>query len=290
MGNSMAPPSVFQALRGAPPSIDFWLPRCCALLATAIGPLPLVLDLRWNVSMASTGPVLWALSVALVVAAGLLAHRNNDRGLLRTLFVALLGGTLATNTYDTFRFSGFSGGVIAMDEAGDFGGRLTGQIAPGPMHHGSGSDHMGKSTHVGSGPGPSEAAHDTATQHAGAGMHAQSEPGGSQAMQGSGGEHATDSMDHEGKSAGQPNSVKTILIGYAWHIWAGVMFSLAFLILFSARHWWMPIPYMVLFIYPGMVFAMGADTTASFVWEAAGHAAFGATLGAVGWAYLSRAS
>ena len=249
-GRDTAVPSVFDALRSGVFGADFWLPRCCALLAAAIGPLPLVLDLRWSIAMASTGPVLWGISVALVVAAGVLAHRHNDRILLRTLFVALLGGTLATNTYDTFRFSGFSAGIIAMDEAGDFGGRLTGQIPPGPMHHGTGQHQTGTSM-----------------------------PAESSAMHGSDHDHA------EGKAA---TPVKTILIGYAWHIWAGIMFSLAFLVLFGARNWWLPIAYMLFFIYPGMVFAMGAHSTANFIWEAAGHAAFGATLGAVSWSYLSR--
>jgi hypothetical protein len=263
-GEPMAP-SAIDALRSGPFSIEWWLPRCCGLLAAAIGPLPLVLDLRWSVAMASTGPLLWGLSIALVVAAGILAHRSNDRILLRTLFAALLGGVLATNTYDTFRFAGFSAGIIAMDEAADFGGRLTGQIPPGPMHHGSGQHQSNTSMQTGSDHGPADAA--------------PRGPAGSPAMHGSGSEHA------EGKAA---SSVKTILIGYAWHIWAGVMFSLAFLILFGARNWWLPIPYMVLFIYSGMVFAMGAHSIASFIWEAAGHAAFGATLGAVSWAYLSR--
>lgn len=67
-----------------------------------------------------------------------------------------------------------------------------------------------------------------------------------------------------------------------------MMFSLGYLVLFGARRPSWAIPYMVLLIYPGMVFAMGSHSLANFVWEAIGHAAFGLTLGIVSWALLAR--
>lgn len=67
-----------------------------------------------------------------------------------------------------------------------------------------------------------------------------------------------------------------------------MMFSLAFLILFGGRRWWLPIPYMVLIIYPGMVLVMGVHSLSDLVLAAVGHAAFGVTLGVVSWAYLGQ--
>lgn len=89
----------------------------------------------------------------------------------------------------------------------------------------------------------------------------------------------------EGATSGQ---AATVAIGYAWHYWAGMMFSLGYLVLFGARRLWWAIPYMVLLIYPGMVFTMGSHSLANFVWEAIGHATFGLTLGIASWALLAR--
>lgn len=80
----------------------------------------------------------------------------------------------------------------------------------------------------------------------------------------------------------------TVALGYAWHYWSGIMFSLSFLMLFGGRGWKWAVPYLVLVIYPGMVFAMGSHTVANFIWEAVGHAGFGLTLGIVSSALLSR--
>ncbi|MGH6916478.1 MAG: hypothetical protein ACREJ0_02130, partial [Geminicoccaceae bacterium] len=78
----------------------------------------------------------------------------------------------------------------------------------------------------------------------------------------------------------------TVALGYAWHYWAGIMFSLSFLVLFGVNRWWAAIPYLLLVIYPGMVLTMGSHSLANFVWEAGGHAAFGLTLGIASYALL----
>jgi hypothetical protein len=127
-----------------------------------------------------------------------------------------------------------SAGYIEMDEAMDFGLRLSGQMAPGPGH----------------------------------------------------GDHDAPHADRHGESAGSGGRVATVALGYAWHYWSGIMFSLAFLVFFGAGRWWLAIPYLLLVIYPGMVFAMGSHSWANFAWEAMGHAGFGATLAIAGYALL----
>lgn len=217
--------------------MGYWLPRGLALLAVVIAPLPLALDLKLGIAMASTGRFLWSLSVLLVVATVLIAKRNHDQTLLRTMFVAFLAGMIATSTYDTFRLAGLSAGVSHMDEAFDFGQRLTGQIAAGVMNDAPG-DQM------------------------------------------------NDAMSSENKPAAQNNLGMVTLLGYLYHFWNGTMFSLAFLVLFGIRRWWLAVPFMVLIIYSGMAIVMGTHSLSNFILEALGHAAFGITLGAVSWAYL----
>nr|WP_176704610.1 hypothetical protein [Pseudomonas sp. K-62] len=77
-------------------------------------------------------------------------------------------------------------------------------------------------------------------------------------------------------------------MGYAWHYWSGILFSLSFLVLFGARGWKWAVPYLVLVIYPGMVLAMDSHTVANFIWEDIGHAGFGLTLGIVSSALMNR--
>ena len=84
MNEQILSTAIFDSLRTARPAV-FWLPRGLALLAVAIAPLPLALDLKLGIAMASTGPILWPLSALLVVAAVLIARRNPDRALLRTV-------------------------------------------------------------------------------------------------------------------------------------------------------------------------------------------------------------
>ena len=155
-------------------------------------------------------------------------------------------GAIATSTYDTFRIVGLNAGVIPMDEALDFGYRLSGQVAPG-------------------------------------------------AMQDAMGDQMNGAVSNENKPAAQSHPAVATLLGYLYHFWNGMMFSLAYLILFGSHRWWLlmpfmalvlPVLYMVLVIYSGMVVVMGVHSTGSFILEAIGHAAFGATLGVVSWAYL----
>ena len=137
--------SIFDGLRQGRMSMDFWLPRVLALAASVIGPLPLILDMKWRVPMSTIGPIFWLASILLTIASVALARRTGDQRFVRTVIVALLAGYMATATYDASRVAGMSAGVISMDEALDFGRRLTGQVAPGghgAMHadeHGTGS-------------------------------------------------------------------------------------------------------------------------------------------------------
>lgn len=116
-------------------AFEFWTPRVLALLASGIGPLPLVLDLKFHAAMSATPPVLWPLSAILVAASVLLARRGGGRAFVKAVLVALLAGFMATGTSDSTRVAAMSAGITEMDEALDFGGRLTGQTGPG---HGSG--------------------------------------------------------------------------------------------------------------------------------------------------------
>lgn len=163
-----------------------------------------------------------------------------------------------------------SAGVIAMDEALDFGRRLTGQVAPG----GHGSMHADEH---GTGPMREQAAPPASSPtdpHGSAALHEDHQPG------------AGPTAEHERVSSLSRGA--TVALGYAWHYWSGIMFSLSFLMLFGGRGWKWATPYLVLVIYPGMVFAMGSHTVANFIWEAVGHAGFGLTLGIVSSALLSR--
>ena len=245
MSEQTSPPTL-SGVPALPRSTQFWWPRGCALLAAALAPLPLALDLKLGIGMARTAPFVWSLSVLLVVVTLVLARRNRDRTLLRTVLVALFAGALATSTYDTFRIVGLNARVIPVDEALDFGYRLTGQVAPG-------------------------------------------------AMQDAMGDQMNDATSGENQSAAQSHPEIATLLGYLYHFWNGMMFSLAFLILFGGHRWWllmplmalgMPMLYMLLVIYSGMVVVMGIHSTGSFILEAVGHVAFGATLGVVSWAYL----
>lgn len=262
-------------------SMTFWLPRVMALAAAFIGPLPYVLDMRFHIGMSSSAPVLWTASIILAAAAAILAYRWADSSVAAIVLVALIAGYMATATYDSTRVAGMSAGVTEMDEALDFGMRLAGQIAPGAGHghdaHGgmemaAEKGHSGGAAHGGaskSGEMASEKGHGGDTGHSDAPK--------------AGGQH---NEAHSQRSAAAPAT--TVALGYAWHYWAGMMFALGYLIIFGARRWWVAIPYTVLFIYPGMVFAMGFHSTANFIWEAIGHAAFGLTLGIVSWALLGR--
>lgn len=200
--------SLFDAVRQHEKSAAFWRPRIIALAAAFVGSLPLVLDLRFHMGMSVTAPFLWPLSVLLLVASLILAARAGDRAFVKTVLVALVVGYMATATYDSTRIAGISAGVTEMDEALDFGQRLTDQTPPGKVKKQANAEHGGKH-----GGGHTEA---TASAQAG-----------------------------------------TVAIGYAWHYWAGMMFSLGYLVLFGARRPWWAIPYMVLLIYPGMILAMG---------------------------------
>jgi len=51
-----------------------------------------------------------------------------------TLLIGLIAGALGTATYDTFRVAGLSARIVPMDEAFNFGQRLTGQVTAGAMH------------------------------------------------------------------------------------------------------------------------------------------------------------
>lgn len=113
--------SVFEAVRQHEKSAAFWLPRILALAAAFVGPLPLVLDLRFNVGMSVTAPFLWPLSVLLLIVSLIFAARAGDRYLAKTVLVALVVGYMATATYDSTRIAGISAGVTEMDEALDFG-------------------------------------------------------------------------------------------------------------------------------------------------------------------------
>ena len=261
-------------------SVKFWLPRVLALAASFIGPLPLLLDLKFHMGMSDTALVLWPLSVLLVISSTMLAARWRDRPFVKTVLVAIVAGYMATATYDSTRVAGMSAGVIKMDEALDFGQRLTGQTAPGTGH---GAAHGDEQTapadpHVAK---PKD-------EHAPAVLEPpMAYQGGKQKD-----EHAQAGQvrkhDDAYPAGGAVGQGATVAIGYAWHYWAGIMFGLGFLVLFGARRWWWAIPYLVVVIYPGMVFAMGVHSMANFVWEAVGHAGFGLTLGIVSWALLGR--
>ncbi len=262
--------SIFDGFRAGRTSMDFWLPRILALAAGGIGPLPLVLDLKWGLPMSTIGPILWLASILLTIASVALARRAGDKRFVWLVIVALLAGYMATATYDSSRVAGMSAGVVAMDEALDFGRRLTGQVAPG----GHGSMHADEH---GTGPMPEQAAPPApspAGAHGSAPSHGEDQAGAGRAP-----EHEPVSSISQGA---------TVALGYAWHYWSGIMFSLSFLVLFGARGWKWAIPYLVLVVYPGMVFAMGSHTIANFIWEAVGHTGFGLTLGIVSSALLSR--
>lgn len=249
--------SLLDAVQQHEKSAAFWLPRILALAASFVGPLPLVVDLRFHIGMSVTAPFLWPLSVLLVIASLIFAVRAGDSYLLKTLLVALVVGYMATATYDSTRIAGISAGVTEMDEALDFGQRLTGQTPPG-MGHGTAHKNEKQAPHG-----------EKHTDKLASGEHGE--------------KHGTGHT--EGTASGQ---AATVAIGYAWHYWAGMMFSLGYLVLFGARRLWWAIPYMVFLVYPGMVFAMGSHSPSNFVWEAIGHAAFGLTLGIVSWALLVR--
>jgi hypothetical protein len=249
--------SSLDALREGRTSAEFWLPRVLALAASVVSPLALVLDLRWGMPMSSIGLILWLASILLAIASVTLARRTGDESLLRIAVAAVLAGYMATATYDASRVAGLSAGVVEMDEALDFGMRLSGQVQPGAGH---------TSMHTG---GPS------AEHERGSAMeHGTMEDG-----------HAAEHMQTATPSLGRG---ATVALGYAWHYWSGIMFSLAFLVLFGARGWKWAVPYLLFVIYPGMVFAMGSHTVANFIWEAVGHAGFGVTLGIVSSALLYR--
>jgi len=262
--------SIFDGFRQGRTSRDFWLPRILALAACVIGPLPLILDLKWGVPMSTIGPIFWLASILLTIASVALARRTGYQRFIRTVIVALLAGYMATATYDASRVAGMSAGVIAMDEALDFGRRLTGQVAPG----GHGSMHADE---YGTSPMREQAAPPVSSPtdpHGSAAPHEDHQPG------------AGPTAEHERVSSLSRGA--TVALGYAWHYWSGIMFSLSFLMLFGGRGWKWATPYLVLVIYPGMVFAMGSHTVANFIWEAVGHAGFGLTLGIVSSALLSR--
>lgn len=252
--------SVLDAARQGERSATYWLPRIMALAAAFVGPLPLVLDMRFHIGMSQTAPVLWTASVALAVGASMLAYRWGDRSVARAVLVAVVAGYMATATYDSTRIAGMSAGVTAMDEAQDFGLRLTAQIGPGGHAQG---DHGGMQTAPGKG-------------HANAGQD--------QGHQPKPGDQGTEAHSQDAGTA----SPTTVALGYAWHYWAGIMFALGYLVIFGARRWWVAIPYTVLLIYSGMVLTMGFHSMANFIWEAVGHAGFGLTLGIVSWALLAR--
>lgn len=254
--------AVFDAALRGEKSATYWLPRIMALAAAFAGPLPLVLDMRFDIGMSTTAPVLWPASIVLAVGASILASRWGDRSVAKTVLVAVLAGYMATATYDSTRIAGISAGVTAMDEAQDFGLRLAGQIAPGAGH--------GQAPHEGmqAAPGTGHSA------NAGHDQGHQPKPGA---------QH-TEAHSQDGGAA----SPTTVALGYAWHYWAGIMFALGYLVIFGAQRWWVAIPYTVLLIYSGMVLTMGVHSMANFIWEAVGHAGFGLTLGIVSWALLAR--
>jgi len=244
-------------------SLTFWLPHLLALAGAVLAPLPLVLDMKVHVGMSATVPVLWPLSILLVIGSAILAAKSGNRHLAKMALVAAVAGYMATATYDATRIMGMSAGVTPMDEAVDFGLRITGQTAPG---HGP--------THGNEQPTPEARSGDDHRQTARPDEHA------GDAHQGD--VHQPD-VHQEAAPARQGS---TVALGYAWHYSNGLMFSLGYLVLFGARRWPWAIPYMVFVIYSGMIFAMGVHSMANFIWEAVGHAAFGLTLGLVTWAFL----
>lgn len=289
--------SVFDALSEHQTSAEFWTPRVVALIATAAGPLPLLLDMRLGVAMSHAALILWPLSILLTAVSIFLARRTGDRFFVRTVLVSMLAGYMATATYDSSRVAGMSAGFTKMDEALDFGMRLTGQIAPGAMDddmHGSGAMDDGMKPSGQIAPGASRAAHaDQPTAQGDPHVKAAipSAPPPDQAQNDThGGQHgfARDDDHSAPPDRHAPGKPGTVALGYAWHYWAGVMFSLSYLVLFGARRWWIAIPYLVVIIYPGMVIAMGSHSWANFVWEAVGHAGFGLTLGLVSYAFLAQ--
>lgn len=262
--------SIFDGIRQGRTSMDFWLPRILALAASAIGPLPLILDLKGGVPMSTIGPIFWLASILLTIASVALARRTGHQRFVGTVIVALLAGYMATATYDASRVAGMSVGVIAMDEALDFGQRLTGQVAPG-SHGAMQADEHGT---VSMGEQAAPLASGPNDPHGSAAPHKDTQPG------------AGPTAEQERVSSLSRGA--TVALGYAWHYWSGIMFSLSFLVLFGGRGWKWAVPYLVLMIYPGMVFAMGSHAVANFSWEAVGHAGFGLTLGIVSSALLSR--
>ncbi|MDT7533023.1 hypothetical protein OVY48_06170 [Sphingobium sp. SA2] len=274
--------SIFDGFRQGRTSRDFWLPRILALAASVIGPLPLILDVRWGVPMSTIGPIFWLVSILLVIGSVALARRAGDQRFVSTVIVALLAGYMATATYDSSRVAGISAGVIDMDEALGFGMRLSG--------HGSMGDSMGDSmtstAHGSQGATPPMA---DSMASSGRGSQAAAPAMGSDAMAPSNG-----AQKPQAGHAGKPESVLSrsrlaiVALGYAWHYWSGIMFSLAFLVLFGARGWKWSIPFLVLVFYPGMLLAMPSTSFANFIWEGLGHAGFGLTLGIVSSALLSR--
>lgn len=252
--------SVLDALRGHQASAGYWITRASALAAAVAGPLPLVLDMRLGIAMSDAASILWPLSILLVLASVLVAQRVGDRYFVRIVLVSLLSGYMATATYDSSRIAGISAGLTPMDEAMDFGARLSGQIAPGSAH----------SAHAEQKGQGAEAEGQATTPHHGDEHQA----------------HAQSMDQHQAEASIAPAA--TVALGYAWHYWAGIMFSLSYLVLFGARRWWAAIPYILVVIYTGMVITMGVHSLVNFVWEAIGHIGFGLTLGIVSYALFTR--
>ena len=301
--------SAFDALRTGNKSMRFWSPRLVALAGAIIGPLSLVLDMRFDIPMAKIGPLFWFISAALTLIAAGLAKRAGDQQFIKTLLVAIVAGYMATATYDSSRIAGMSAGFIAMDEAVDFGMRLTGQVAPGAGHGGHGD---AKTTHGArdlldapagtaspTAPAGQQAQHAQPTDPVTRGAeetHGETTAPAAHSAQGAEETHrppaasAAKSGERAEEHTGPSIVAKgaTVALGYAWHYWSGIMFACAFLVFFGARRWWGAIPYLVFVIYPGMVFTMGWHSFPNFVWEAFGHAAFGLTLGIVSYALMGQ--
>ncbi|MDT7531461.1 hypothetical protein OVY29_22650 [Sphingopyxis sp. SE2] len=223
--------------------------------------------------MATIGPIFWLASILLVIGSVALARRAGDQRFVSTVIVAVLAGYMATATYDSTRVAGISAGIVPMDEALDFGKRLSGQVAPGGHEsmHGSMSASGGHDSMRASEPGSQAAPPAMPSDNMAESHGVQQSPAG----------HA---QGHERSSSGA--GIGTVALGYAWHYWSGIMFSLAFVVLFGARGWKWAIPFLLLVIYPGMVLGMGFHSMTNFIWEAIGHAGFGLTLGIVSSALL----
>jgi hypothetical protein len=286
-----------------------------ALVAAVAGPLPLVLDMRLGIAMSDAAMVLWPLSILLVIASALVAQSVGDRYFVKTVLVSLVAEYMATATYDSSRIAGISAGVTPMDEALDFGMRLSGQIAPGAGHatHGEQTAQSAEAE-IQATTAPHRDEHQAQAPSAPHGdEHEAQAPSAPQAD-----EHqaqapsATQADEHQAQAPSVPQTDEhqaqapsaphedqhgvqaptaqpgTVALGYAWHYWAGMMFSLSYLVLFGTRHWWAAIPYTLIVIYTGMVVTMGVHSPLNFVWEAIGHAGFGLTLGIVSYALLAR--